>query len=333
MSSRFDNRILFVIFILLFAFFLVSRVLFSDRKERNFRTDLVTLDTAQVTSIQIHPKEEEKITLQKEGSAWTVEQGNISGRADQSAVINLLATLEGLKPQRLAATSEDQWEELGVTDSAATRVVVSANGKEVANVYIGKFNINTTQQPPANPMQQQRQMPDATSFVRVGNEEEVYAIDGYQTMAINRGFGSWRDRTFVKVERNNISQLAFTYPGDSSFTASKTADNNWVIDGIQADSAKMISYLQTISNLSNANFADDFSAEGQNPLSQLAINGDNMEQVTIDCYRRNEGFVLSSSQREGVYFSSDSTGVFSRVFVGKDELLPEAEEEVNVTQR
>ena len=239
MSNRFNNSILFVIFIVLFTFFLVSRVFFSDRKERNFRTQLVSLDTAQVTQIELFPQDAEKITLQKEGTQWTVQQGNITSPADQSAVKNLLTTLEDLKPQRLAATSEDQWEELGVTDSTATRVVVSANGQKVANVYIGKFNINASaqQQQPMNPMQ--RQMPSATSFVRVGNEEEVYAIDGYQTMSINRGFSSWRDRTFIKIPRGNISQLAFTYPGDSSFTASQTADNNWVIDGIKADSSKM----------------------------------------------------------------------------------------------
>ena len=331
MSKRFNNRTLVIIFVVLLGIFLVNRFFFSDRKERNFRTQLVELDTTQVTNIQLYPQNEEKITLQKEAGNWTVQQGNITTQADQSAVRNLLATLEDLRPQRLAATSEEQWEELGVTDSAATRVVVSANGKEVADVYIGKFNINTNaQQQPMNPMQQQ--MPSATSFVRLGNEEEVYAIDGYQTMSINRGFSSWRDRTFVKLDQDSITQLAFTYPGDSSFTASKTADANWVIDGAAADSTEMVSYLRTVSNLSNSNFIDDYTTEGQNSLCQLTINGENIEEVTIHCYRRDDGFVLTSSQRDGAYFSSDSTGLFSRIFISKGELLPEEEEEAEVTQ-
>jgi hypothetical protein len=327
MSKRFNNRTLLIVFVVLLGIFLVSKFFFSDRKERNFRTDLVTLDTAQVTNIQIYPKDEEKITLQKESGQWTVQQGSISSQADQSAVMNLLTTLEDLKPQRLAATSKEQWSALDITDSAATRVVVAANGKEVADVYIGKFSINASAQQPMNPMQQQRQMPSATSFVRVGNEEEVYAIDGYQTMSINRGFSSWRDRTFIKLDQDNISQLAFTYAGDSSFTAAKTADAKWVIDGVQADSSEMVNYLRTISNLTNSNFADNFAAEGQNPLCKLAINGEDMEQVTIDCYRSDNGFVLTSTQRDRVYFSSDSSGVFSRVFVSKGELMPEEEEE------
>ena len=331
MSKKFNNRTLLIIFVVLLGIFLVNRFFFSDRKERNFRTQLVELDTAQVTHIQLYPQDEEEITLQKEAGHWTVQQGNINSQADQGAVINLLSTLENLRPQRLAATSEEQWEELGVTDSAATRVVVSANGKEVADVYIGKFNINANaQQQPMNPMQQQ--MPSATSFVRVGNEEEVYAIDGYQTMSISRGFSSWRDRTFVKLDQDSITQLAFTYSGDSSFTASKTADAHWVIDGAAADSTAMVSYLRTVSSLSNSNFADDFAVEGQNPLCQLAIHGDNVEEITINCYRRDDGFVLTSSQRKGVYFSSDSTGLFSRVFISKSELLPEEEEEAAVTQ-
>lgn len=330
MSKRYNNRNLLIILVVLLGFFLINKLFFSDRKERNFRTQLVSLDTAQVTNIDLFPQDAEKITLHKEGTQWTVQQGNITNPADQSAVKNLLTTLEDLKPQRLAATSEDQWEELGVTDSTATRVVVSANGKEVADVYIGKFNINTSgqQQQQMNPMQ--RQMPSATSFVRVGNEEEVYAIDGYQTMSINRGFSSWRDRTFIKIPQDSITQLAFNYPGDSSFTASKTANAHWVIDGTEVDSTKMVSYLRTISNLSNSNFVDDFAASGQEPLCQLAINGDNIQEVSINCYRRNDGFVLSSSQREGAYFSSDSTGIFSRVFVGKHKLMPN--EELETTQ-
>ncbi len=328
MSKKFNNRTLLLILIVLAGIFILSKTIFSGRNERNFRTRLLEMDTAKVSEIQLFPKQGEAFKLIKLENSWKIQQGDAAYKADQNAVKNLLGTLLGMKPQRLAATSEEKWKAMEVTDSLATRVKVLEGSKETADLYIGKLNFSATRQ---QPMPGQQAMPNASTFVRVGNEDNVYVVDGFQTMAINTDFDSWRDRTFLKVNQADITQLAFMYPADSSFTLTKT-NGQWMLDGTPADSAQMQNYLRTVANLSNGNFADSFSELGKNAPFQLVVEGNNMEAATIKAFPQDSTFVLSSSQTPEVYFSSDSTGLFSQVFSGKNELLPKPETENQGTE-
>lgn len=193
------NTTLIILLLLLIGAVAAIQFLGGD-KERSFRTEIVELDTAKVTSISLFPRANEgkEIKLTRQDSTWSVQQedGSIE-TANQDAVNGLLGTLLTVKPKRLAAKSDAKWEQYEVTDSKGTRVKVREGDKEVLDLYIGKFSVKQNQG--GNPQlggQQlppqfaggggQQPQPTLTSYVRVSGEQETYAVDGMLNFAFNR---------------------------------------------------------------------------------------------------------------------------------------------------
>jgi len=327
MHKPYNNKILSITFGVLLVLYLATQFLDGEANERNFRTDLVAMDTASVSRIVLNPKESEEVVFTQQEEFWQVSQSGKTAEADQQAVQSLLGTLLQLEPQRLAARSEDKWNTFEVTDSLGSRVQAYNGENLLADVYVGKFSIQQMPQQPMQPgmppMQQQR--PKATSYVRLANEAEVYAVDGFLTTSFNRQFNSWRDRNFLQLKKENISRISFQYPADSSFTLA-LADSVWTINGTPTDSAQTAQYLNQITNLSSGDFADDFNTQGQSPAFQARIEGNNMNPVTIEGYKNNGSFVLRNSLKPNVLISSDSSGLYSRVFKGRNAFVAEDSE-------
>ena len=327
MHKPYNNKILSITFGVLLVLYLVTQFLGGEANERNFRTDLVTMDTASVNRIVLSPKEGEEVTFTQEQNTWLVSQDNKTAQADQQAVQSLLGTLLQLEPQRLAARSEEKWDTFEVTDSLGSRVQAYNGDNLLADVYVGKFSLQQMPQQPMQPgmppMQQPR--PKATSYVRLADEAEVYAVDGFLTTSFNQPFNSWRDRNFLQLEKENISRITFQYPADTSFTLALT-DSVWTISGSPADSAQTAQYLNQIARLSSSDFADDFNAQGRSPSFQARIEGNNMSPVTIEGYENGRSFVLRNSLKPDVLISSDSSGLYSRVFEGREAFVAEDSE-------
>jgi len=327
MHKPYNNKILSITFGVLLVLYLATQILGGEANERNFRTDLVTMDTALVNRIVLHPKGGEEVVFTQQEDAWQVSQNGKTAEADQQAVHSLLGTLLQLEPQRLAARSEDKWDTFEVTESLGSRVQEYNGENLLADVYVGKFSLQQMPQQPMQPgmppMQQQR--PKATSYVRLADEAEVYAVDGFLTTSFNRQFNSWRDRNFLQLDKENISRISFRYPADSSFTLALT-DSVWTINGTLADSAQTAQYLNQLARLTSSDFADDFNAQGQSPAFQARIEGNNMSPVTIEGYENEGSFVLRNSLKPDVLISSDISGLYARVFKGRDAFVNNEEE-------
>ncbi|MEM9829778.1 MAG: DUF4340 domain-containing protein [Bacteroidota bacterium] len=327
MHKPYNNKILSITFGVLLIAYLATQLTGGKANQRNFRTNLVTMDTATVNRIVLNPKGGEAVTFNEADSTWQVSQGGVTAEADQQAVQSLLGTLLQLEPKRLAARSEEKWNTFEVTDSLGSRVQAYSGDNLLADVYVGKFSL---QQMPQQPMQpgmppQQQPRPKATSYVRLGNESEVYAVDGFLTTSFDRQFNSWRDRNFLQLEKENISRISFQYPADSSFTLALT-DSVWTINGAPADSAQTAQYLNQLARLTSSDFADDFNAQGQRPAFQTRIEGNSMSPITIEGYENSGSFVLRNSLKPKVLISSDSSGLYSRVFKGSEDFVSNEEE-------
>lgn len=323
MSKKFNNKILLIVFAALLALWLLTQMFDSGKNERNFRTDLVEVDTAQITSVLLNPKEDTgTIQLAKNNGQWLVQKGEVTAQADPQAVESLLNALVSLKPERLAARSRDKWNDFEVTDSLGTRVKVMSQDQVVSDLLVGKLSFQQMAAQQQMPMQQTR--PQATSYVRLAEEDEVYAVDGFLATTFNRPFNSWRDRSFLQLEEDSIRKISFTYPADSGFVAVK-ADSIWKIGDAFADSTRLTNYLSRLSSLNSTEFVDTFSAEGKQPQYTATIEGHNFQPVTVEGYSVDSVFVLRTTRKPDVFIRSDSVGLFTQVFVGKEALLPEAD--------
>ena len=103
------NKTLLLIFLGLLAIFLATQFAF-EKKTRTFKTELIQLDTARITSILLYPKgdNQEETLLKKESNFWVVSKGNITTKANQGAVQSILRNLALIKTKRVASKSVEK---------------------------------------------------------------------------------------------------------------------------------------------------------------------------------------------------------------------------------
>lgn len=288
-------------------------------KNRTFKSEIVDFDTANVSRITIIPKTGGvPIDLVNSKNIWKVRINDQEYNADPSAVKGMLTNLKSLRATRIAANSKDQWSKYEVTDSSATHVMLNEGKKVVLDIYLGKFSYRQPKNTNPYMYQQQGTM---TSYVRIAGDKHVYATDGMITMSFNRQANDFRNRTLIRSDKEKWNRLEFTTP-ESSFRLTKQG-NSWMIDGLTADSASVVSYLSSLSRLNSPAFIEESVRTSENPLYTLSIEGENMAlPIKIQAFPADTVniYAITSSMNEGSFFSGNNN-FFNKIFVAKENFM------------
>lgn len=307
MSSKLSNKNLTILFLVLLVITLIFFFSDAGKQEKTFRDKLVEIDTASVAEIKIYPKSENynEVKLFKENDNWKVTlPGNRIFGSPKSKIQNLLSTLIGIKPERLAARGEDKWKEFEVTDSSGTRVVVIENGKPSLDIILGRFAFK-----------QPRSM---STFVRLTNDTDVYEVEGFLAATFNQDADSFRDNTIIKSDFENWSTLVFNYPGDSSFALTKLNDI-WFLNDEPTDSANTVKFFRSIQRLTSTNFVDDVeNLVPVNPNYKLSIESADATRIEVDGFVRDSVYIIHSSLNPENYFDGNKVGLGNKIFTGRN---------------
>ena len=304
-----NNKVLFGILIALIGLYFVFNQ-FSKRKVRSFKAEIVEVDSAKVTSIEINPNgSPNAFTLTRNGNSWTLNQGTLTTTADRNTVNSLLTNLLLIKAKRIAAKSEEKWADYELEAGKASRILAKAGEEILAEVYVGRFNYNP-------------QAKTAVSYLRTGAEPEVYAIDGFASMSLGQGSDAYRSKNLLRLNKADISQVAFG--GNTPFALAKDASGQWAgADGSPVDSAAVDAYLGGLANVLGTNFVNDFTPN-TTPTHSLSISGNNFSPTTVEFYAtpdREKPFVLKSSTNDA-YFASDSSDLYERLIKTSADFSP-----------
>jgi len=308
-----NNKTLVIIFIGLLAAWGLSQMN-AGKRSRSFKTDLIQIDTASVTTINLYPKsdEQKEITLSKENGIWVAMQGTVTTKANQSAVHSLLSNLQLIKTKRVAAKKPEKWKDYEVEEANGSRVKVFAGSQLLEDFMVGRFSFN-------------QQTRSGLSFVRLTNADEVYAVDGFLSMTMSQGFNSYRIKDFLKLNKDDITGLSLTN-NDGSVTTFNSLNGQWAKDGVSVDSTSMATYLTGIQSAFGGDFVDGLE-EGtlsSQLFKQLVITGNNMvEPISVNCYRditKEQPYLLRSSQNKDAVFSSGEDELFEKVFSKLEEI-------------
>lgn len=298
-----SNKLLWVAFAVLLVAVILIFSSESTKKEKSFKTNIVSVDTSKITQISLFPKSKagKEVRLFKENSEWKVT--SILGKTYSTPkykVKNLLSELIKIKPKRVAARNQSKWKEFQV-DSSGTRVAVYEGGSKTLDLIIGKFSF-----------QQPRSM---STYVRLANEDDVYEVDGFLEVTFNKGADSFRNETIVKDSKDKWNKLSFESP-ESSFELIKV-DGKWKIDGEYTDSAKTETKLGLISHLTNNNYIDDFDKSMlNNEYAKLTINREDEDPIEIVGYKDDSMYLINSSMNKETYF--DGSKFADKVFLKKE---------------
>ncbi len=321
MSGRFNNRNYLAVFLILAVVYIVTKLPSVKRADRSLNTDIVHIDTSQVSSMEIYPAGEKESMLEftRTKGAWRVKKDEVIAAANIRSFEGLLAEIQNLEAEQLVARSPERWAEYNVNDSLGTRIIVKEGDKITLDLVVGRFNYTPPPQNSYNPYGQNQV--SGKTYVRLWAGDEVYSVDGFLSMSINRPFDQWRNQTITRFSTSGLSRIAFDYPADSGFIAERT-DAGWMVAGILADSTSMAGYLNRISSKSHQQFADHFQP-GPEPDYRIVFEGDNMQQQFVRAYVQADGnMVLNSSINPETWFSVARDGLFGDLYPGYEELLP-----------
>ena len=306
------NKYLLIAFGLLLLFFAWKQFIASS-DSRNFKKVFIDLDTTAVTKVRIITKINEftPIDFTKTNNVWEVSNGTISDQANQDIVQGMLSAMVNMKPERLVAKTKDKWNQYEVSDSIGAKVQVFNKTTLIADMVVGKFNFEQSTRA-------------VSTFIRQSEEEETYAVPGMLSSTFNQNFDNFRDRTFIKINTADITSLQFDYQEDSSYVLNKI-EGEWSLNSQEVDSTIVQQYLDEIGSLTQRNFVDDFSKQGNIAMYHLAIGGNNMSTIDIDVYKNGQELVLYSSLNENTYFKSEAVDVFNKLLVPSDKFLKKKE--------
>lgn len=312
MFKQQNNRTLLIALAVLAGLFFLIKFVNSGKTNRNFRADFGRIDTTAVSTIYVYPKSEQhaEIQLTRTGTGWQISQGDRTAVANGGNLRRILADLVTIKLQRTVALSSDKWTDYQVTDSLATRIKVMEGTKESLHLLIGKTGF---QQVGGGQGEQPNIV--GTSYVRLADEDEVYAIDGFMSQTFDRGFNTWRSSRLAILNREYLTQLTFQYPADSGFSLTKV-DSVWNLDGAPADNKQVQVYFGAISTLNSSQFADDFTPPAQ-PDFQVNISGNNMSPVSVLGHIVDENYYVQVSLKPDTWVNEKS--LFERIFVSKSK--------------
>ena len=319
MFRKINNKTLLILFAIL-AIVAVA-VYFYDRQkgERTFKNELFKVDSAAVTSITIYSKGKngEFLKLNKTGSGWEIQAQKKKYQADSAIIPSILQALAHITAERVAGTDQTSWKEYEITDSLSTHVVVE-QGKEItADFRTGKvsFSQNRTRQNSGN------YGIEAKSHIRVAGDDRIYVVDGFLSMMFANDPSRYRNRMVVKLDKKNLTKLSFIYPGDSSFMLLKEG-SKWFLNNQPADSALTEQWLNSLSFLTNGNFADEEVPPFTFPFN-LRIEGNNMNMIDVKGAKDTvaKKYFVKSSANSSAVFGGASPGLFNQVFPGKNKFL------------
>ena len=321
MYRKFSIKTLSIVFSVLLILVIITEIADKAKGMNTLRDVLVSVNKEDVAAVKIYPRmlEGKEILLEKQGNNWLVKYEGKSYNADTVQIKNLIAQFSELKPLRYAGKTDEQQKKYELTDSLCNKVILSdKDGKELASIRIGRFsflqNKRIRQQ---NPYMQQPQGTMIT-YVRLENEKDIFAVEGFLSISVNQEANNFRNRKLLSLNKENIKEVRFEYPADSSFVLQEK-DDTWQIDGVAADSASVADYLYEISNVSGTNFSKENTV---NATYKLKINTfDNQIYEVSAAFADSTNVLLTSTQNKGTVFKEKADNNFKRLFKSKSDFL------------
>ncbi len=306
MSKKKNNRVLLIVFVVLLVAAGANQLIKSSKGERSFRKDIVEMQANDIKKITIFPKNSgnRDVEVYKVDTVWKLKFDGKLFAADQEMIKGIVDELANMKPDRLVANKSNLWKDYDITDSLGVKVIVYSDKNKKTELTLGRFAYNQDTRKP-------------TTFVRVNNEKEVYAVEGYLSMTFNREINSLRDKNIFRGNQNDLTRISFSYPADSSYTLTKEG-NKWLLDGAAVDSTRMAGYLNSVSYLVGTDFRDDFIPASVPESYKVVLNGVNMKPVEIRAFMDAKGVILNSSENSTSYLSGDKPAISKMIFQSKN---------------
>lgn len=305
---KLNNKKLTIVLAVLVIVYLGARFFRASKRENTLNIELAAIDTASVQQIKLYPVSEQRqeVVLSRTSQGWVVSREGMSDRADSNAVKALMGSFVNMRANRIVTGQSSKWDEYHVGDTSGIRIVVLGDG----DIRLGEWWLGDA---PA----QGNPYGGGQSYLRLADADKVYAVDGYLYSQYNKPLNDWRDKTFLRVTKDDV--MSITASGVSAWSLTKEG-TSWLLDGATADSAAVERYINRMALMSLPTFANGFEPkDGADAL--LTVHGRSGELVSVQAWKQDTAqWIVQSSQRPTTYFLVDDKKFADEVIPLKSSL-------------
>jgi hypothetical protein len=189
----------------------------------------------------------ENIVLVKKGDEdWALEKPK-PAKASASTVKTMVDDLKRLEVKELIDSTKDSYAKYKVTDDKALHAVFYKGKDVLLDAYFGEDG-------------------SRGQMTRLAGKDGVYAVKGYSSYTFNKDAKSWRDKTILKFEENDVVKVTLVNE-NGTFTFDKSGED-WKTKFVKAkgggagseiekfDKTKLESLVRAYKALSAADFGD-----------------------------------------------------------------------------
>lgn len=283
------------------------------KNSMDLKTKLIPVDTSEITKIVLFPRKNgvDETILTKTETGWIASKNIQNIRASKEKIEQTLKDIAQAKILRVVGQSKKKWAKYGLNEVNAQRVQLFSNGQKIIDLVMGN-----AQPGQDNPSQW-------VSYVRYHEGEEVYEVDTHLGITLRQPFEGYRNNVIFNIPVNSIEKVSLIEE-DSTFTITQNNGSYFLNGDILLDSNRVQQYFRGIPNYHTNNtkttyiYGFDEVEQEDKLLKTLNIHCTNIaEPVKIYVYAdsiRVPPFIIHSSLNKDTYFSSDSSGLFQKIF-------------------
>lgn len=301
MFGKNPSRWLLIALLALCAIWFLSERFSTRAKQRTFRTEVVAIDTASLTRIEVRsPKTSpDALVLERRGNEWVVVANGRDLRTDRKEMAELLGEYARLKADHVLGTPGSIPEGYGMGDSAATHLIFTT-GKGEVRMRVGQERYGPDGQP-------------LTPVLREG-DDQVFAVAALLLGTRDLSLTQIRPKQYVSGDPAHWQSLRFEFPGDSGYVIQRHG-TAWLVDSLPCDSGKVARFLQSLAQSQCQSFADTVDVTGRTPSHRLTIIDDTRpDPVLVEVFPAGFANVITSTLNPGNVMNFDPMRELPRMF-------------------
>jgi hypothetical protein len=235
-----------------------------------FQGDLVSAEASQVNRITIdHPADTSFVEISKDNGQWQVQANNEMFAADSQKIKSALRELQNMEVEALVTRDPAKHTRYRVDSTGAT-ITLYRDDQQLDQIIASSS-----------------QIPGSSDdiYVRTGEDDQVFLVNGLRRSSIQTNFNYWRDLTVWNVPERAITEIRFTYPADSSFIIHRE-NETWMAGTDSLDQQKASTLSNMLANLEAIGYPpDDVDDTLSDPMYSIEFLLENGESNTLNFYR------------------------------------------------
>lgn len=301
MFKKLNNLKLILILAVLVGIYFIAQYTGRKKKSKSLRTELVLIDTAKVSKINIG-YDSLDIDLFKEGEDWKLKLKEKTVIADNASVLSTLNALMTIKPSRMVSRKKSKWNEYQV-DSTGTRIRTFEGSDKTLDIVLGRLGVQDRN--------------SYHTFVRLFEDDNVYVAENFMSLSVSSDPSSYRNQNLAIIQKDSILAISFIYPADSSVQLSNDR-GVWSINGQLADSTAIATYLSDVNYIRSKEFYDENNTF-INPILTVRYKFSNQDDISIEAYQSEGQWIFHSLENKDNYFKD--TELLGKIFKGQSAFL------------